>query len=94
MPAVESQMLELGTMAPDFTLPDPDGNLHALASAREAAQAEIVAIHVNHGLHPDAPEWEKHCRTFADKLGKDFWQLYDATEQQAAERKPGIPAGP
>jgi tRNA(Ile)-lysidine synthase len=43
--------------------------LHALASAREAAQAEIVAIHVNHGLHPDAPEWEKHCRTFADKLG-------------------------
>jgi len=36
LPAVESQMLSLGTQAPAFTLPDPDGKLHSL---REGAQA-------------------------------------------------------
>ena len=34
MPAVESQMLLLGTQAPTFTLPDPDGTLHSLRNER------------------------------------------------------------
>jgi tRNA(Ile)-lysidine synthase len=42
--------------------------LHALAAARDRSLADITAIHVNHGLHPDAPAWEKHCQSFAEKL--------------------------
>lgn len=43
--------------------------LHALAKSAGHGQAEIVAIHVNHGLHPDADKWEQHCRQFAGELG-------------------------
>ena len=35
MAAVESQMLELGTPAPEFSLPDPDGQLHSLEDYRD-----------------------------------------------------------
>ncbi len=46
--------------------------LHALSSARDPTQAEVIGIHVNHGLHRDAPEWEQHCRAFAEKLGVTY----------------------
>lgn len=45
MAAVESQMLALGTRAPAFTLPDPDGALHSL---REDARATLVMFICNH----------------------------------------------
>lgn len=45
MPAVESQMLPLGTKAPTFTLPDPDGTLHSL---RDGAPAVLVMFICNH----------------------------------------------
>jgi len=45
MPAVESQMLALGTEAPEFTLPDPDGSFHSL---REDAPATLVMFICNH----------------------------------------------
>jgi len=45
MPAVESQMLALGTPAPAFTLPDPDGTLHSL---RDNAPATLVMFICNH----------------------------------------------
>jgi len=45
MAAVESQMLPLGTQAPAFSLPDPDGNVHALA---EEARAHLVMFICNH----------------------------------------------
>ena len=45
MPAVESQMLPLGTQAPSFTLPDPDGTLHSL---RGDAPATLVMFICNH----------------------------------------------
>ncbi len=45
MPAVESQMLPLGTQAPTFTLPDPDGTLHSL---RDDAPATLVMFISNH----------------------------------------------
>jgi len=43
--------------------------LHALCSARQQHPAEIIAIHVDHGLHPDSGGWQDHCRQFADDLG-------------------------
>ena len=29
----------------------------------------LAAVHVNHGLHPDADAWEDHCRAAAARLG-------------------------
>ena len=45
MPAVESQMLELGTRAPQFALPDPDGCVHEL---NRGAGAYVVMFICNH----------------------------------------------
>lgn len=45
MPAVESQMLPLGTQAPTFTLPDPDGTLRSL---HDDAPATLVMFLSNH----------------------------------------------
>ena len=33
------------------------------------AAARLAAVHVNHGLHPDAGNWEDHCRAVAEGLG-------------------------
>ncbi len=43
--------------------------LHALSTASDHTQAEVIAIHVDHGLHVDSRAWENHCRQFAEDLG-------------------------
>jgi tRNA(Ile)-lysidine synthase len=40
--------------------------LHQLATIR---RCPIRAIHVHHGLHPEADRWAEHCRTFCAQLG-------------------------
>ena len=45
MAATESQMLELGTEAPGFALPDPDNTVHSLA---DSAGAYLVMFICNH----------------------------------------------
>lgn len=47
MAATESTMLELGTSAPDFELPQPDGKLVSLANFA-AAEGLVVAFISNH----------------------------------------------
>ena len=47
MVLVNSTMLELGTAAPDFRLPDPAGRMHALADFADAP-ALLVAFICNH----------------------------------------------
>ena len=48
---------------------DSHSLLHALAALSErSALPSITAIHVNHGLHPDADLWEQHCRDVAQDL--------------------------
>lgn len=44
--------------------------LHALATS--TTDAKILAVHIDHGLHPDSACWEKHCREFAGFLHVDF----------------------
>ncbi len=63
MAAVESQMLPLGTQAPAFTLPDPDGTLHSL---REGAPATLVMFICNH-----CP-FVKHVREELARIGSDY----------------------
>ena len=43
--------------------------LYALSAYRESiAGPPVSAIHVNHGLHPDAPSWAQTCQAHCDAL--------------------------
>jgi tRNA(Ile)-lysidine synthase len=44
--------------------------LHALATQRE--RHTLRAIHINHGLHSDATQWQSHCAQQAADLDIDF----------------------
>jgi thiol-disulfide isomerase/thioredoxin len=63
MAAVESQMLPLGTVAPEFSLPDPDGQLHALPGS---AGAYLVMFICNH-----CP-FVVHVRDELARIGDDY----------------------
>lgn len=63
MAAVESQMLELGTPVPDFSLPDPAGRLHSLP---DTASAFLVMFICNH-----CP-FVKHVRAELARIGQDY----------------------
>lgn len=65
MVAVESQMLPLGTEAPAFSLPDPDGRYHSLDDA-EGAKALLVMFICNH-----CP-FVKHVRHELARIGEDY----------------------
>ena len=60
---VESQMLALGTEAPAFSLPDPDGEIHTLA---DGAAAYLVMFICNH-----CP-FVIHVRDELARLGRDY----------------------
>ncbi len=63
MAAVESEMLALGTEAPQFSLPDPDGTVHGL---RDGASAYVVMFICNH-----CP-FVKHVADELAALGRDY----------------------
>ena len=42
--------------------------LHVLASSQGQLPGELRAIHVNHGLHPHAARWARHCQTVCGAL--------------------------
>ncbi|HUD97119.1 MAG TPA: thioredoxin family protein, partial [Woeseiaceae bacterium] len=65
MVETNSQMLPLGTAAPGFSLPDPDGKLHSLDDAGDAA-AYLVMFICNH-----CP-YVKHVRKELARLGDDY----------------------
>ncbi len=43
--------------------------LHRLAKRRPDIPGALVAIHIDHGLHPDSRDWSRHCRRVCDALG-------------------------
>ena len=47
-----------------------DSTVLLCAAARAAPL--VVAVHVNHGLHPDADRWQAHCEAVCRKLGIDL----------------------
>lgn len=65
MARTESTMLELGTRAPNFALPDTDGKVVALADHR-AAPALLVMFICNH-----CP-FVKHVRAELARIGRDY----------------------
>ena len=44
--------------------------LHAAAAA--ALPAPVVAVHVNHRLHPDADQWQAYCAAVCKSLGVEL----------------------
>ncbi len=48
---------------------DSTALLCALHELKPALAADIKALHVNHGLHPDSDAWQSHCEAFCRKLG-------------------------
>lgn len=65
MSATESQMLALGTEAPSFTLPDPDGRQHSL-NGNEEVDAYLVMFICNH-----CP-FVKHVAAELARVGRDY----------------------
>jgi thiol-disulfide isomerase/thioredoxin len=63
MAATESEMLDLGTMAPEFVLPDPDGNVHALGDGKKAYVVMFICNHC---------PFVQHIREELAQLGRDY----------------------
>ncbi len=63
MPAVESQMLELGTVAPAFELHDPDGVKHSLPNDAAAVLVMFISNHCPFVIH---------IRDELAKIGQDY----------------------
>lgn len=56
--------------------------LHSLVALRSQINAEIKAVHINHGLSPLANEWEEHCRKTCDQLNVPYLAIsVDASEK-------------
>jgi tRNA(Ile)-lysidine synthase len=45
---------------------------HALAVTRRRHGKSLLAVHVDHQLHPESGSWNEHCRRLADALGIQF----------------------
>lgn len=58
--------------------------LHALCRTRERHASPLVALHVNHDLHPDSSSWEQHCRRVAQKLEVEYLGRTVAVRKRAA----------
>lgn len=43
--------------------------LHALTTSAKTGNRKLRALHVHHGLHPDADAWAAHCQRACDELG-------------------------
>ena len=63
MARTESQMLDLGTEAPPFSLPDPDGNLHSLVDGKAAYLVMFICNHCPFVIH---------VREELARLGRDY----------------------
>lgn len=58
--------------------------LHLCASLRAEMGPVFGAVHVNHGLHPDADRWAEHCKNVCAELDLPFQQI-----SVVAKPKPG-----
>jgi len=54
---------------------DSHALLHALCRIRAVLDAEIGAVHVNHGLQLEADHWESHCRQLCADLQVPYVSL-------------------
>ena len=57
--------------------------LHALAACPGREQVPVLAVHVDHGLHPDSASWAARCEAFAAVLGVEFASRRVSVERDA-----------
>jgi len=55
--------------------------LHALAASREQHGKPVIGVHINHGLHAEADNWDRHCR----EVAADFCVPYIGRKVHVAE---------
>ncbi len=55
--------------------------LHLLAASPAIRQGGLRAIHVHHGLQPDADAWATHCAAFCAELGIGLMQVRVAVDR-------------
>jgi tRNA(Ile)-lysidine synthase len=48
---------------------DSTALLHALKRIEDQLAKPLSAVHINHGLHADANQWQSHCESFCQKHG-------------------------
>jgi len=94
MARTESTMLPLGTAAPDFSLPTPDGTVHGLADAADAKGVLVVfmcnhcpyVVHIKEGLADFARDYrEKGLAVFAVNANDPDAYPDDAPDKMAAD---------
>lgn len=52
-----------------------DSTVLLAAICRLTPRPEVRALHVDHGLHPDSKDWERHCMAAAASLGAGYGSL-------------------
>jgi tRNA(Ile)-lysidine synthase len=51
---------------------DSTALLHALVACRSELESQIVAVHIDHGLHRASMRWDDHCRRIAQEFHVDY----------------------
>lgn len=46
--------------------------LHALVAGKRQHGVPMLAVHVDHGLHPESADWERQCRSLATGLEVEY----------------------
>ncbi len=68
---------------------DSSALLHCVAELRrqnpDFAAVPLLAIHVDHGLQVDSPDWSEHCAVFAMTRGVEFLALQIVVDTQAGK---------
>lgn len=60
--------------------------LHALTTlAQTRPWFTVQAIHVHHGLHPEAADWQRHCSAFCESLGVSLQAFFATVDQRSPE---------
>jgi tRNA(Ile)-lysidine synthase len=66
-----SRLAELLPGNPDWVVALSGGVDSSVLLAALASQSRVRAVHVNHGIHPNAAAWAAHCRALGRRVGVD-----------------------
>ncbi|MDJ0905073.1 MAG: tRNA lysidine(34) synthetase TilS [Woeseiaceae bacterium] len=64
---------------------DSEVLLHALAALRGSFGADLLALHVDHGLQDESHAWSAHCASRANDLGVEFRALQVAVDKTSGQ---------
>ena len=59
--------------------------LHALATIKNDIDPELIAVHINHGMSPEAELWENHCKEVTRNYAIKF-QNYSVDLSQKSDK--------